>query len=242
MSVTLLWPFGIIWTAWHYLWRILPIHRSEQPGSLADDSPPALREDIDSAGLQQPDQGSGPLFHRLYSGAIAGAETSPEQLIARLAADPNDVSPTRLARFRKTRGQKGELRVGDEFVVRMPGPWDGPIRVVDVQPTSFRFATRSGHLEAGQIEWRAWAADDCLHFAVESWSRAGDRLSAILHDTLRMAKEVQLYMWTSIVERIAREAGGKLVDGVRVETHRVDPDAFGARDTAALSQELARNS
>ncbi len=36
----------------------------------------------------------------------------------------------------------------------MPGPWDGPVLVVDQTPTSFRFATLKGHLEAGQIEFR----------------------------------------------------------------------------------------
>ena len=47
------------------------------------------------------------------------------------------------------------MEVGDEYVVRMPGPWDGPVRVVEVTPTSFRLATLDGHLEAGQIEFRA---------------------------------------------------------------------------------------
>ena len=94
--------------------------------------------------------------------------------------------------------QEGALRVGDEFVVRMPGPWDGPIRVIEVTPTSFRFATLAGHLEAGQIEWRATDEDGLLRFEIESWARGGDRWSyLLLHDRLRMAKEdPQLYMWT----------------------------------------------
>jgi hypothetical protein len=41
-----------------------------------------------------------------------------------------------------------------------------------------------------------------------------------------MAKEVQLYMWTSIVERVAREVDGRLVNGVTVQTRRVPPEAF----------------
>ena len=48
------------------------------------------------------------------------------------------------------------MRVGDEFVVRMPGPWDGPVRVVERDPDArFRLVTLAGHLEAGQIEFRA---------------------------------------------------------------------------------------
>jgi hypothetical protein len=45
-----------------------------------------------------------------------------------VAANLNRVSPE-MAEFRKTRGEDGPLHQDDEFVVRMPGPWDGPVRV-----------------------------------------------------------------------------------------------------------------
>jgi hypothetical protein len=114
------------------------------------------------------------------------------------------------------------MAVGDEFVVRMPGPWDGPVRCVESTPRSLRFATLDGHLEAGQIEWAAaWSDDGLLQFRIESWARAGDRLAALLHDRLPMAKEVQLHMWTSVHERVAKLAGGRLTGGVDIETRRV---------------------
>jgi hypothetical protein len=226
ISTTLTWPVGVTWTAWHYLWRILPVWRSEVAGTLAEHGPPPVPAEVSTDGLQQPKNGSGPLFHRLYTGAVAGAETTAEDLVTRLRSDPNVVSPSRLARFKKTRGDQGQMQVGDEFVVRMPGPWDGPIRVLQTTSNGFRFGTLDKHLEAGQIEWRAWDEQDAMHFAIESWSRAGDKASAILHDRVRMAKEVQLYMWTSIVERVARETKGRLVNGVTVRTWRVPPDNF----------------
>jgi hypothetical protein len=221
IATTLTWPIGVTWTAWHYLWRILPVWRSEVAGTLESDCPPPIPPGVTAEGLQLPEHGSGPLFHRAYSGSIAGTAVSAEDVIAKVAANPNVVSPSRLARFKKTEGSDGEMRVGDEFVVRMPGPWDGPVRVIEKTPTSFRFGTLDRHLEAGQIEWRARDEDGFLHFAVESWSRAGDAVSAVMHDRLRMAKEVQLYMWTSIVERVAREVDGRLLNGVTVHTRRV---------------------
>jgi hypothetical protein len=153
---------------------------------------------------------------------------SPEQLIELVSQDPNRVAPWQLARFRKTKGEAGRMVRGDEYLVHMPGPWDGPVRVVEKGSAAFRFATLAGHLEAGQIEWRSWQNDHQLQFAVESWARAGDRLSSIMHDRLRMAKEVQLYMWTSVLERVARLAEGRLEDGVRVQTRRVAPEAFAS--------------
>jgi uncharacterized protein (UPF0548 family) len=109
----------------------------------------------------------------------------------------------------------------------MPGPWNGPVRVVEVTPTSFRYATLDGHLEAGQIEFSAADDDGALRFRVESWARSGDRLSNLLHEHLRMAKEVQLHMWTSFIERVADVTGGRLTGGIVIETRRLDePDAI----------------
>ena len=71
------------------------------------------------------------------------------------------------------------MRRGDEFVVRMPGPWDGPVRVVRREADSFRLATLAGHLEAGEIEFRATGTPDALGFEIESWARAGEPASAV---------------------------------------------------------------
>lgn len=109
----------------------------------------------------------------------------------------------------------------------MPGPWDGPVRVAATTDTSFRLATLSGHLEAGQIEFRALRSDGLLCFEIESWARSGDRLSNLLYHHLRMAKEVQLHMWTSFLEQVAGLAEGRLTGGVEIVSRRVeDPIAF----------------
>ena len=197
------------------------MHRREEPGNAHDDAPPPLPDQAPREELQPPDDGVGPLFHRTYRARIRDAALSAEQLLAAIRADPNVVSPTELARYLKMHGSDGEMRVGDEYVVRMPGPWDGPVRVVEVTPRSFRLATLEGHLEAGQIDFSATDGEQ-LVFSVESWARAGDRLSDLLHQRLRMAKEVQLHMWTSVLEQATKLAGGKLTGGIEIVTRRVD--------------------
>jgi hypothetical protein len=141
--------------------------------------------------------------------------------MAKIAADPNVVAPTELARFIKVAGEKDRMRSGDEFTVRMPGPWDGPVRVVEMDDTSFRLATLEGHLEAGQIAFRAYEDDD-LVFEIESWARSGDRLSSLLFDRVRIAKEVQLHMWLSVLEHVTKLAGGTRFGLNSIETHRTD--------------------
>jgi uncharacterized protein (UPF0548 family) len=170
--------------------------------------------------MQFPEDGAGPLFHRTYSARIRDARMTPEELVDRLASDLNKVAPSEFARFEKVLGAEATLVVGDEYVVRMPGPWDGPVRVVDRTSTSFRLATLEGHLEAGQIEFRA-GANKMLEFEIESWARSGDRFSDLLYDRMRMSKEVQLHMWTSVIERVTRLSGGRLTGGIDIRTRRV---------------------
>jgi len=110
------------------------------------------------------------------------------------------------------------VRQDGHCLVRMPGPWDGPVRVVRRDATSFRLATLQGHLEAGQIEFRSAADGDALRFEIESWARAGDRLADVMYNKLRLAKEIQLNVWTHFCIRAAALAGGRPRGGIAIRT------------------------
>jgi hypothetical protein len=222
IAPTLRWPAGVLLTAWAYMWRTTPIWRRNTDGAWPADGPPPLGDGISRAGIQRPEDGAGPLFRRRYRARIVGAKAGAEALIAAAQANPDAFAPGTLAHFRKQVGDDGAMRVGDEFVVHMPGPWNGPVRVVETAPASFRFATLDGHLEAGQIEWRARDEDGAVVFEIESWARGGDRLSSFLHDRLKMAKEVQLHMWTRVLERAAKRLDGRLERGIEIDTRRVE--------------------
>src|SRR5690348_2873787 len=165
------WPVGLAAVSWRYMWRTTPVHRFEETASQADMPEPVDGGDALGDGRQSLDQGSGPMLHRSYAVRIVHSPMSPAALIDLVAARLNRASPE-MAVFRKTRGAEGLLRRGDEFVVRMPGPWDGPVRVIRRNDTSFRLGTLDGHLEAGEIEFRAEPAGDALTFVIESWARA----------------------------------------------------------------------
>jgi hypothetical protein len=217
------WPVGVGLTFWRYLWRIVPLHRTEEPGDPARDAPPPLPAGADTEDLQPAEDGAGALFHRRYRTRIRESGMSPEELLGRVAADPDCVAPTEFASFVKIKGDEGEMRVGDEYIVRMPGPWDGPVRVVERTPTSFRFATLQGHLEAGQIRFSAGRDDDgLLVFEIESWARSATRLVDLLYDRLRISKETQLHMWTSLLQRVAELSGGRVTRGIDIHTRRVE--------------------
>jgi hypothetical protein len=211
------WPVGIATVSWRYMWRTIPVHRSEEAGTRAD--LPGLAYDTSQfADRHQPlNAGVGPLLHRRYAVRIAGSLLTPAALIDLVSKRLNQASPE-VAVFRKTRGARDGVRLGDEFLIRMPGPWDGPVRVVHRDEHSFRLATLAGHLEAGEIEFRAEPDGDALRFEIESWARAGDRLSALLYNHLRLAREIQLNMWSHFCLRAAALAGGRPQGGIVIRT------------------------
>jgi hypothetical protein len=198
------------------------MHRRELEGSKPDDLPPQLPADLSDRDVQGVQDGVGPLFHRRYLVRIRDSQRAPEALFASITADLDSVAPSEFASFHKLEGDEDVMRAGDEYLVRMPGPWDGPVRVVKVAPCSFRLATLQGHLEAGQIEFRVFSQDEHVVFTIESWARSGDRLSDLLYQRLRMAKEIQLHMWTSVLEQVAELSGGRRTGPIDVDTRRVD--------------------
>ena len=215
------WPVGVALTSWDYMWRTTPMHRQEVVSSSTLQLP-ELPAGVSPEEVQHPADGSGPLFHRRYGTRIRDSRLGAEEVMEAIRRNPNATSPTTFARFERVDGERRPLSVGDQLVVRMPGPWDGPVRVVAVGPRSFRLATLAGHLEAGQIEFRvAPDGKDALRFEIESWARSSSPLVNVLYHRLRMAKEVQAHMWISFLERVVRLSGGRMTGGVELHTEQI---------------------
>ncbi len=94
----------------------------------------------------------------------------------RVASDPDGASRTEFASFVKLHGAPGAMRVGDEYPVRMAGPGDGPVCVVE------RFSTRQ--------------QDGVIVFEIESWACSAGPTVHFLYDRVRMAEDIQLHMST----------------------------------------------
>jgi hypothetical protein len=221
LTILARWTLGVLLVSWRYLWAITPLHRSVEVGD-ATDLPPPLPDQLVDDRSQLMESGTGPLFHRLFAVEIEGSSLTATELIAKVATDLNQAAPSEVTAVERISGAPGELTIGDEIVVRIPGPWDGPVRVVHRTGTSFRLATLAGHLEAGQIEFRARPKGSQLRFEIEAWARPSSWTIHLLYSRLRLAKEIQLNMWVRFCLAAAALAGGRARGGVTIRTRVAD--------------------
>ena len=172
-------------------------------------------------------EGTGPKLERRYFIDIERPRHTPAQLMAAVQADVPSFSPGLLADFERTKGTAGTLRVGDEFHIKILGPWNGSVRVTQVSPTAFEFITLEGHPEAGRISFAVRPLDgrpDALRFEICSAARSRDGLVAFAYDTIGGGKLMQEATWVEFCERVAQASGGQVLGPVTVETIRHAPD------------------
>ena len=228
LTILARWTLGVALVSWRYLWATTPLHRSVEAGN-ATDLPPPLPDQLVDDRSQPLESGVGPLFRRLFSVEIQDSSWTAAELIAKVAADLNKAVPAEVTAVETISGVPGKLTIGDELVVRIPGPWDGPVRVVHRTGTSFRLATLTGHLEAGQIEFRARSHDSQLRFEIEAWARPSSWAIHLLYSRLQLAKEIQLNMWVRFCLNAAHLAGGRARGGVTIRTRVVDQPLWASR-------------
>jgi hypothetical protein len=226
-----LYGIGLVRTSCRYALHRVPLFRRGRRHEAPPPQPDLDREVVgDPATVQRAASGVGPLYHRRYGIAFADSRHDPAELMAIIRQDVNVAVPTDLARF-EDEGDGGVDRadVGEEYVVVLPGPWNGPVRVVEADETSFTLMTLTGHMEAGQITFRTGRhpEHDWVTFEIESFARSASRTFHLLYDRLPIGREMQLHMWASFCEQVARLAGGVVMTSVEVETHTYPQDGTG---------------
>lgn len=215
------WPGAIAVATWQYVAAFTHVSRHH---SVSDGPPPRLEEPADGDEVQPIDSGTGPLVQRTYRAHIAGTTVSPEELTERLARNLDRTSSSGVSEFVEQKTTDEAAGEGSEYRIRMPGPWDPAVRVVERTPTAIRFATLEGHMEAGQVELRAGRHDDGrLVFEVHSVARSGGPGFSVLYDRLKLAREMQLNMWMDFCTNVCSLAGGRLDGKLELVTteHRV---------------------
>lgn len=221
---TLGWLVGAPLAIFRFLSREMPV---EEVAS-ADAPPPLPAEEPDPA-HREDGQAVGPVLHRLYSATIQAPNLTAELLVSIIAADPNVIAPSEVLRFERTRGAPGGLREGDELLIRMAGPWNGPVAVTRRWKEGFRLAARRGHPQLGQVELRARDEDGRIAMQIQTRERAAG-LSFHILQRIGLIRRMQTHTWAEMLENAAQLAGGRRPERVTVRSWRGgDVRTFGPR-------------
>lgn len=187
--------------------------------------------ELKSHKVQASTEGKGPLYHRIYSITFPGTIEEGKRLMQDVQNDMNAFSPQLMARFEKVKGSPTELKNGDEIMVHITGPWNGPVRVCDVGLDRFRLLTLEGHLEAGEIQFRMMKADEShIKFEIESLARSADAIINFLYDKVPVVKLAQTEMWIHFCKNVGEYAAEvktgekKCASEVEVITERRDEE------------------
>lgn len=209
------WLFGAPLAIFRFARRKMPVEELGTDGGgfrplPADEPDPEHRTS---------DHGEGPTLHRLYEAMVREPQIDAERLVAIVAANPNVIAPTEVLRFEKTSGEPGPLREGDELLIRMAGPWNGPVAVTARSPLCIRLAATGGHAQLGQFELRAREEPGGIVLEIQTRERAAVRAFRLLQ-RIGLIRRMQSYTWAHMLEDAARLAGGRPPDRITVRSWR----------------------
>ncbi|UPL49646.1 hypothetical protein [Hymenobacter sublimis] len=165
--------------------------------------------------------GSGPFFERRYWVDVQHPRQPATELLQHIKYHLPEYSPDLLADFEKKQGAAGNLQVGDEFRIKILGPWNGEVRVTEIGSDYFELTTLENHPEAGKICFSLRPHEglpDTLRFEIHSRARSRDGLVALTYDTLGIGRKVQQQTWETFCQRVAEHSGGLQLVPVQVET------------------------
>ncbi len=204
------WLVGAPLAVFRFLRREIPIVEID-PAGAAD---PLANEDRDTAQREHQD-GVGPVVHRLFSATIHAPKLTADRVLAIVSADPNVIAPSEVLRFEKVRGEQGGLRETDEYVIRMAGPWNGPVKVTRRWDEGFRLTATRGHPQLGQVELRLRDRDGTIAMEIQTRERAAG-ISFHALQRIGLIRRMQFYTWAEMLENAAQLAGGRRPDRITV--------------------------
>lgn len=198
--------------------RVLPGDATVAPLSPEKPSPERGAEE----------RGVGPLAHRVYGAVLRECTLSAERLVGIIAADPNVIAPTEVLRFERRGEAVRDLREGDELLIRMAGPWNGPVRVTRRWEHGFRLAALRGHAQVGQLELRSRDDDGDVAVEIQTRERAAGVWFYLL-ERIGLVGRMQAYTWAEMLQKAAQLAGGRPPTDITVRSWREEDKPAGGR-------------
>ena len=221
----------VVGVSWFFIqrWKLLIVRETEVevPVTRASSIASNGHAVADHSSRQPARSGEGDFYNRTYQVDIQDSKLGKEEIIRSILHDINRFTPQEMAHFEKTEGAEDEFQIGDEFLVRISGPWNGPVRLIELQPDSFSFETLQGHLEVGKIQFIALdhpEQEGVIRFEIRSWARSSNRVTDFFYRILGISKFSQTRMWTFFLDKVVENSGGERVGAIKVMTHKAPHD------------------
>ncbi len=193
------WSVGMPLATLRFLLRRTPFEDRDVQGPLADpDEPRTVR--------------------RRYRVRVEHPRLSAATVAAIVVADPNVVLPVEVMRFSPGGAEARPLRAGEERLIRMAGPWNGPVRIVEAGQEGFRFTALRGGAQRGEVAYRLRGDGEAIDAEVAITQRSASRLYDLAYHRLGIARRIERHTWSYVLERTAQLAGGRPPGRVLVET------------------------
>lgn len=192
------WAIGVPLATFRFLARRIPIERVASPAEWVADG----------------------LVHRRVWIECERPQLSATRLLNIIAADPNVVVPTEVLQFHKTAGDPGQLVVGDRYLIRMAGPWDGPVIVAARDDNGVRLESCPGNPQQGHINFLVQDEGGRLRIEIASRYRPASRAFRALARFLPLVERMEIHTGGHILEMAAQLAGARPPQRIWLQTTR----------------------
>jgi hypothetical protein len=195
------WAIGVPLATFRFLARRIPIERVASPAEWVADG----------------------LVHRRVWVECERPQLSATRLLNIIAADPNVVVPTEVLQFHKTAGDPRQLVVGDRYLIRMAGPWDGPVIVAARDDNGVRLESCPGNPQQGHVDFLVQDKGGRLRIEIASRYRPASRAFRALARFLPLVERMEIHTGGHILEMAAQLAGARPPQRIWVQTTRRRP-------------------
>lgn len=188
---------------------------------VGDISADAVNLNVQGKHLAGPLKGFGQLWQKTYKIRLAGAQVTPQQVIARWRADFPSYWPEGNHLYASSAG----IAPGEVGVLNLKGPGGMPlstgILVIYADDVSFSFITPEGHMFAGMITFSAQDEEDVTTAQLQALVRANDPIYEMSF-RLGFGHKAEDAFWHDTLRNLAQAFG---VSGVQVEQKNILVDS-----------------
>lgn len=179
-----------------------------------------LRILIDSLPEQTPDEGVGPLEHKVFRIEIIESGLTPAQLMDRFRQNATDVMDVR---FGVEPGAYDRIEPGATLTGELPMRGRFQVRVEESEPERVTLGTVQGHPLAGIVQFRTEHTARGLAFVVDIYARISSTFDRLAIKSVGWV--AQDANWRHVCERMADLSGGEAPEGVTTEKTTLDDEA-----------------